>query len=46
MLRRIPGSQMLIPAAVTIPTAWGTGSMVMERIDVVTATAGKAALTE
>jgi hypothetical protein len=44
VLRRIPGSKMLIPYSVTIPTAWGTGSMVAERIDIVTATAGKFAL--
>jgi hypothetical protein len=45
VLRRIPGSEMLIPYSVTIPTAWGTGSMVVERIDIVT-TAGKFAFTE
>jgi hypothetical protein len=45
VLRRIPGSEMIIPDSVTIPTAWGTGSMVTERIDIVTA-AGKIAFTE
>jgi hypothetical protein len=45
VLRRIPGSEMLIPYSATIPTAWGTGSMVTERIDIVTAAAGKIALT-
>jgi hypothetical protein len=45
VLRRIPGSEMLIPDSVTIPTAWGTGSMVTERIDIVTA-AGKIAFTD
>ncbi len=45
VLRRIPGSGMLIPDSVTIPTAWGTGSMVTERIDIVTA-AGKIAFTD
>jgi hypothetical protein len=44
-LRRIPGSEMLIPYSVTIPTAWGTGAMMMERIDIVTADAGKILLT-
>jgi hypothetical protein len=44
VLRRIPGSEMLIPDSVTIPTAWGTGSMVTERIDIDTA-AGKIAFT-
>lgn len=46
VLRRIPGSQMLIPYSVTIPTSWGTGTMVTERIDVVTAGAGKIAFTD
>ena len=45
VLRRIPGSQMLLPYSVTIPTAWGTGSMVTEHIDIITATAGKTAFT-
>jgi hypothetical protein len=37
VLRRIPGSEMLIPYSLTIPTEWGTGSMVTERMDVLTA---------
>ncbi len=45
VLRRIPGSEMLIPHAVNIPTEWGTGSMVAEHIDVVTTTAGNVAFT-
>jgi Protein of unknown function (DUF3108) len=45
VLRRIPGSDMLIPYSVTVPTEWGTGSMVTDRIDVVTAAAGKIAFT-
>jgi len=45
VLRRIPGSEILIPYSVTIPTAWGTGSMVTERIDIVTA-AGRIAFTD
>ena len=45
VLRRIPGSEMLIPYSINIPTSWGTGTMVTERIDVVTAGAGKIALT-
>jgi hypothetical protein len=45
VLRRIPGSQMLIPYAVNVPTEWGTGSMMAERIDVMTTTAGKVAFT-
>ena len=46
LLRRIPGSGMLIPYSVTVPTFWGTGSMVARRIDVTSATGGKVALTE
>ena len=46
VLRRIPNSDMLIPYSVTIPTSWGTGTMVTERIDIVSATAGKVALTD
>jgi hypothetical protein len=45
VLRRIPGSEMLIPYSITVPTDWGTGSMVTERIDIVTAAAGKIAFT-
>jgi hypothetical protein len=45
VLRRIPGSEMLIPYSATIPTSWGTGSMVTERIDIITPGAGKIALT-
>ena len=45
VLRRIPGSAMLIPYSVTIPTSWGTGSMETVRIDIVTSGAGKIALT-
>jgi len=46
VMRPIPGTGMLIPHSVTIPTLWGTGSMVTERIDITTAGAGKIALTE
>ena len=46
VLRRIPGSEMLIPYSVAIPTAWGTGTMVTERIDIVTAAAGTIAFTD
>jgi hypothetical protein len=45
VLRRIPGTRMLIPYSLTIPTAWGTGAMVTERIDIVTPGSGKIALT-
>ena len=46
ILRPVPGTRLLIPYSVTIPTSWGTGSMVTERVDVTTASAGKVALTE
>jgi hypothetical protein len=44
VLRRIPGSEMLIPYSLTIPTEWGTGAMVTERMDIVTTT-GKTAFS-
>lgn len=46
VMRKIAGTEMLIPYAVTIPTAWGTGSMVTERIEVSTAKVGRIALTK
>ncbi|MGE3711724.1 MAG: DUF3108 domain-containing protein [Hyphomicrobiaceae bacterium] len=46
MLRRIPRSAMLIPYSVTIPTFWGTGSMVAERIEIATESAGKVVLAQ
>jgi Protein of unknown function (DUF3108) len=46
VLRRVPGADLLIPYSVTVPTAWGTGSMVTERIAVTSASAGQFALTE
>ncbi len=45
VLRRIPGTKILILYSLTIPTAWGTGSMVTERIEIATAGAGKVAFT-
>ena len=46
VLRRVPSTNLLIPHSVTIPTSWGTGSMVIDRVDVTSATAGQFALTE
>jgi hypothetical protein len=40
VMRRAPGTAILFPYSVTIPTAWGTATMVTEHIKVVTA-AGK-----
>ena len=45
VLRRIPGSEMLIPYSVTIPTSWGTGTMTTEKIEIITEAAGRIALT-
>ena len=46
VLRRLPGSGLLIPHSVTVPTAWGTGTMIIDRVVVTSATAGRIALTE
>jgi hypothetical protein len=46
VLRRIPGTEMLIPYSVTVPTAWGTGSMTAEKIEVTTAAGAKIAMRE
>lgn len=43
VMRLIPGSEVLIPYSVTVPTFWGTGSMVTERIEVTMATGSKVA---
>lgn len=45
VLRHVPGSEMLIPHSVNIPTPWGTGTMVAKRINVVTTTAQEIAFT-
>ena len=34
VMRRVPGSPLLIPYSVHIPTAWGSGTMVTDRIEV------------
>jgi hypothetical protein len=44
-LRKLPNSEVLIPHSVTIPTGWGTGSMVIDRVEV-TAGSQRYALTE
>jgi hypothetical protein len=43
VMRRVPGSIAVIPYSVTIPTFWGTGSMVTERIEVTMAGGQKVA---
>ncbi|MBX2804764.1 MAG: DUF3108 domain-containing protein [Hyphomicrobiales bacterium] len=45
VLRHVPGSDMLIPYAVNIPTKWGTGTMLTERIDVMPTSSRKIAFT-
>ena len=45
VMRPIPGTKLLIPSSVTIPTPWGTGSMTTERIEI-TAGGAQIALTE
>jgi hypothetical protein len=44
VMRRIPGSQMLVPHSVSIPTSWGTGYMVAEKIEVIFPGSTKSAL--
>lgn len=46
VMRKLPGSEAFIPHSVTVPTAWGTGTMVIDRVDVTSATAGQFAVTE
>jgi hypothetical protein len=43
VLARVKGSDMMVPYAVTIPTQWGTGSMVAEKIEVDTGKPARAA---
>jgi hypothetical protein len=45
VLRPVPGTKLMIPYSVNIPTTWGSGSMVTDRVDVTTS-AGQIALTE
>lgn len=44
VLRRIPNTEMFIPYSVVIPTPWGNGDMVAERMEIETP-AGKVAFT-
>jgi hypothetical protein len=37
VMRRVPGTAMAFPYSFTVSTAWGTASMVTDRINVVTA---------
>lgn len=44
-LRKLPNSDVLIPHSVVVPTKWGTGTMVIDHVDV-TAGSQRYALTE
>ncbi len=46
VLRPIAGTSVLIPHSVSIPTAWGTGTMTMKRIEITSPAIGKIALSE
>lgn len=46
VMRRVPGSQLLIPYSVLIPTMWGSGSMVTDRIEVTTTAGTRIALSK
>ena len=45
VMRRVPGTVLHVPYSVMVPTFWGTGSMITDRIDVVTPSKGRIALT-
>ena len=46
VLRPVPGTKLIIPYSVSIPTSWGTGSMVTEHVKVTTTSAGQIAITD
>ncbi len=46
VMRRIPDTELMIPYSVTVPTFWGTGSMVADRIEVTTASGNKVAFAK
>ncbi len=46
VLRRLSGTGLLVPHSVTVPTAWGTGTMVIERMTIISASAGQFAVSE
>lgn len=46
VLQRVSPGNALIPHTLTIPTKWGTGSMVAEKIEVTTAAGVRVALTD
>ena len=46
VMRHVPGTRMMIPSAIMVPTVWGTGSMVADRIEVVVSANRKFTMTE
>jgi hypothetical protein len=46
VLRKVAGSDLLIPQSVTVPSAWGTGTMVVDQIEVTSASGVRFALKE
>lgn len=46
VMRPVPGTKFMIPYSVAVPSAWGTGSMTTDRIDVTTPQGIRVALTE
>ncbi len=46
LLRRVPGSDMMIPYTVTIPTGWGTATMIAEKVEVTSTKIGRVAWSE
>jgi hypothetical protein len=46
VLQRVAPGNALIPHTLTIPTKWGTGTMVADKIEVTTATGVRVALTD
>lgn len=46
VLQRLPGTVFLVPHSVTVPTAWGTGTMVIDKVVVTSAAAGQIVVAE
>lgn len=46
VLRRLPGTDLLVPHSVTVPTTWGTGTMVIEKVAITSTTAGRIVVAE
>ena len=46
VLQRLAGTAFLVPHSVTVPTAWGTGTMVIDTVAVTSAAAGRIVVAE